>query len=118
MRKAFVKHGFYMFSLYKRNQIIAKKHVAGLIAEAIRRHHYCESVAMISYCLNSQPLAKEPTGDGGSRKTSSNTTAAAAATPKVVERTNSGGNTGGILPRHPGLDRLRKPYRLSSKCWD
>jgi len=90
--------------------------ISGLIAEAIRRHHYCESVAMISYCLNSQPLAKEPTGDGGSRKTSSNATAAA--TPKVVERTNSGGNASGILPRHPGLDRLRKPYRLSSKCWD
>jgi len=81
--------------------------VSGLIAEAIRRHHYCESVAMISYCLNSQPLIKNPTGDvvlAAAEGPSS-----AASQMKVVEKNPV---------RNPGIERLRKGFRLSSKCWD
>ena len=79
--------------------------IAGLIAEAIRRHHYCESVAMISYCLNSQPLIKNPTGDVVLAAEGPSS----ASQMKVVEKNPV---------RNPGIERLRKGFRLSSKCWD
>jgi len=87
--------------------------VSGLIAEAIRRHHYCESVAMISYCLNSQPLAKDPSRSDSTVTDPASLSSEAATTSqvKVVEKQPQNN------PRNP-IERLRKGYRLSSKCWD
>ena len=71
--------------------------ISGLIAEVIRRHHYCESISMISGEF--QPVAKHPDLKGQEGEDRNLV--------KVIQ-----------VGKNKAVERLRKGYRLSSKCWD
>jgi len=93
--------------------------ISSLIAEVIRRHHYCESVSMISGSF--EPLVKDRKVSSVSGPEYSNVhvvevgkggaaAGAAAATPASAATASSSGKS--------PVERLRRGYRLSSKCWD
>ena len=93
-----------------------------LISEIIRRHHYCESVSVVGGEF--KPIDFKYNPDDSSRiidSASGSHVNNAGIEELGIHRSppNLGGQeeTASVVTNRP-LERVRRGYRLSSKCWD
>ena len=115
----------YLFPLSTSNSIVLFN--LALIAEVIRRHHYCESVSVVGgefkpidfreECVKSDDrngnidvpvgikVDNGSVGELGVHRSASNFV-------------SPGLEAGLTDPSNRPIERIRKGYRLSSKCWD
>ena len=85
-----------------------------LIAEIIRRHHYCESVSVVGGEFKPIDFKAEWVKIDENAKTDvfDNDSVGELGVQRCVQRTDS------KRSMNRPLERIRKGYRLSSKCWD
>ena len=93
-----------------------------LIAEIIRRHHYCESVSVVGGEFKPIDFRQNAEDSSGNVDLASGTHVDTGAVGQfgihrsppnsVVQEESASGAT------NRPLERIRRGYRLSSKCWD
>ena len=87
-----------------------------LISEIIRRHHYCESVSVVGGEFKPIDFKADwvKIDENAKMDVFDNESVGELGVQRFVQRTD--GNQMRSLNRP--LERIRKGYRLSSKCWD
>ena len=98
-----------------------------LIAEIIRRHHYCESVSIVGGEFKPNEFKSEwvriddhhgnvdvPMGIKVDNTSVGQLGVHISQSSEVSQRSDENSNSASNRP----LQRVRKGYRLSSKCWD
>ena len=87
-----------------------------LISEIIRRHHYCESVSVVGGEFKPIDFKADwvKIDENAKMDVFDNESVGELGVQRFVQRTD--GNQLRSLNRP--LERIRKGYRLSSKCWD
>ena len=95
-----------------------------LIAEIIRRHHYCESVSIVGGEFKPNEFKSEwvhiddhhgkPMGIKVDNTSLGQLGVHISQSNEVSQRSDEDSNSASNRP----LQRVRKGYRLSSKCWD
>lgn len=98
--------------------------VSALIAEIIRRHHYCESVSIVGGEFKPNEFKSEwvhiddhhgkPMGIKVDNTSLGQLGVHISQSNEVSQRSDEDSNSASNRP----LQRVRKGYRLSSKCWD
>ena len=87
-----------------------------LISEIIRRHHYCESVSVVGGEFKPIDFKADwvKIDENAKMDVFDNESVGELGVQRFVQRTD--GNQ--IRSLNRPLERIRKGYRLSSKCWD
>ena len=96
--------------------LITFNDILALISEIIRRHHYCESVSVVGGEFKPIDFKADwvKIDENAKMDVFDNESVGELGVQRFVQRTD--GNQMRSLNRP--LERIRKGYRLSSKCWD
>ena len=105
---------YYKFECFM--NLITFNDFLALISEIIRRHHYCESVSVVGGEFKPIDFKADwvKIDENAKMDVFDNESVGELGVQRFVQRTD--GNQMRSLNRP--LERIRKGYRLSSKCWD